>query len=425
MTNFGDTLFVFTTTPAGLGHIRVMDAIKDGKPSLIKSVDIGITDIKANRIHDLGSRVKFFVKLTEFYQTNPLAEAFVTFIYTMWLRRHTQGVVTKFIDIAKQYPNQKKWVVISTHFALAHSISAAKSILEKQLGIKIFLCVVVTDDSPQKVWAVNGSDLTFVASEQTRDKLSKFFQKEKQNSVKAISFPISTKLTQNLTTEEFAFVVNQLDPKNNSQTQIEIPISGAAVQLTFFEKFIENLCREGFEFTVIGQESILTKMFFDKIQRLPRVQISIGKDSWETVNYYESLFYQPKRPSIEITKPSEQAFKAILNPRQRGGVILLLTAPIGRQEYDNLNFLIRNGLMPDNQEQRQLYKEKELKNWVEKAKKWRAIRVPNDPIEAAKFVRKLKDFGILYAMLSAVVPEKGELMDTGVEKIWEEIGKLI
>lgn len=425
MKNFSDTLFVFTTTPAGLGHIRVMDAIKDGKPSIITSVDIGISDIKANRIHDLGSRVKFFVKLTEFYQTNPIAEAFVTFVYTRWLRRHTKGVVDKFIDISKQYPSQKKWVVISTHFALAHSISAAKPALEKQFGIKIFLCVIVTDDSPQKVWAVDGSDLTFVPSEQTRDKLSKFFPKEKRDSVKTISFPVSTKLAQNLRTNEFEFVVKQLDPKSNTNTQIEIPVSGAAVQLGFFEKFIENLCREGFEFTVIGQDSVLTKMFFDKIQRLPRVQISIGRDSWETVNYYESLFYQPKRPSIEITKPSEQAFKAILNPRQRGGVILLLTQAIGRQEYDNLNFLIRNGLMPDNQEQRQLYKEKELKSWVEKAKKWRAIRVPNDPFEAAKFVRKLKDFGILYAMLSTVVPEKDELKDTGVEKIWEEIGKLI
>jgi hypothetical protein len=283
----------------------------------------------------------------------------------------------------------------------------------------------VTDDSPQKVWAVKGSDITFVASQETRDRLAKFFPKDKRDSVKAISFPVGTRLTQNLSTSEFDFVVKQLDAKSNALTQIEIPISGAAVQLNYFSKFVENLCREGFEFTIIGQDSMLTKGFFDTVQRFPHVQLSIGKDSWETVNFYESLFYQPNRPSIEMTKPSEQAFKAILNPRQRGGTIMLLTAPIGRQEYDNLNFLIRNGLLATYEEQKKLFKEKDLKEWVDKARHWRAIRIPDDPTEAANFVKRLKQFGIFYAMLSAVVPERSELKDNGVIRIWEEIGKLV
>lgn len=425
MTDLKNTLFIFTTSPAGLGHIRVMDAIKEGRPTGITSIDIGITDIRANRIHDVGSRIKAFVKLTEFYQTNPIAERIVTAIYTQYLRRHTARITDRFTQIAKDYPLQKKWVVISTHFALAHSISAAKEILEKNLGIKIYLCVVVTDDSPQRVWRVVNSDITFVASIETRSKLASFFPKAKQDSVKVISFPISERLIQNLTLQEFQFIVDQLNPTKSTGTQIEIPISGAAVQLDFFSKFIENLCRENFEFTVIGQKSILTDNFFDGIRKLPRVQVSIGADSWQTVNFYESVFYQPKRPAIEITKPSEQAFKAILTPRQRGGVILLLTEAIGRQEYDNLEYLRRNGLMPNREQQKALFFENDLAKWVEIAKTWRAIQIPNDPIKAAGFVRKLKASGIFYAMLSFTSKMNPGLSMNGVSEIWSEIEKMI
>src|SRR5579859_5055265 len=118
-----------------------MDAIKDGKPYGIDSVDIGIVNIKANRIHDLGSRIPAFVKLTEFYQTNPFAEWLVTKFYTLYLRRHTQGVIKEFETIKTKYPLKKELVVISTHFALAHSISAVKEELQRKLQIKIYLCV--------------------------------------------------------------------------------------------------------------------------------------------------------------------------------------------------------------------------------------------------------------------------------------------
>lgn len=425
MNDFKDTLLVFTTTPAGLGHIRVMDAIKDGMPVHMVTVDLGVSDIKANRIHDLGSRVKPFVKLTEFYQTNPTAEFIVTAFYTNFLKRHTGTIAENFRVIAKTHGEYKKWVVISTHFALAYTVSSAKEKIEKELGIKIYLCVIVTDDSPQKIWAVNGANIIFVPSEETKKKLSNYLPDSEKGVLKAIPFPIAPRLTQSLSASEFEFVANQLNPANsNSHTQIEIPISGAAVQLNFMEKFIEILCRDNYEFTVIGQESMLTKTFFENMQKLPRVQLSIGTDPWQTVKFYESLFYQPNRPSIEITKPSEQAFKALLNPRQRGGVILLLTTPIGRQEFDNLNFLIRNGLMPTDEENKQMYKFEDLRGWIVKAKNWRAIRLPEKAEEAAAFVQKLKKSGILYSMLNAVIPQKAELQDNGVTKIWEEIGKL-
>lgn len=433
MSDFTDTLFVFTTSPSGLGHIRVMNAIKDSKPYGIDTYDIGIVNIKANRIHDLGSRVKAFVKLTEFYQTNPVAEWIVTKFYTRFLKRHTDEVFREFKDIKTKYPNKKKWVVISTHFALAHSISSAKKRLESELGVSIYLCVIVTDDSPQRIWLVDNADLTFVASDETRSKLASYLPEKKRATLKTISFPIAERLSQNLSTTEFQFIINQVDPRANTPLQIEIPISGAAVQLTFFQKLLQSLSQSDFgfrskagcSFSVIGLESILTMSFFEKIRSYARVQVSIGVDTWQTVEYYESVFYQPSRPAIEITKPSEQAFKAMLNPRQRGGVILLLTTPIGRQEYDNLNFLIRNGLAPDENENEMLFNEEDLSKWIPRVKNWRALRIPEDPLKAALFIKRLKSTGIFYSMLSATIPDRPNLKSDGVRRIWDEIEKMV
>lgn len=429
MDPFNNTLFVFTTSPAGLGHIRVMDAIKEGRPGHITSVDMGILDIKASKIHEIGSRIKLFQKITEFYQTNKLAEKLVTAIYSLYLRRHTQKIIGYFTESYNKYPDYKTWVVISTHFALAHSLSAAKIFIEKKLNIKIYLCVIVTDDSPQRIWAVPDSDITFVPSNETKNVLQRYFPENKKESVKVTPFPIALRLSQSLTTNDFQFVINQLDPGMSSspggKTQIEIPISGAAVQLELFQKFISILTRENYFFTVVGQASMLTKLFFDNIRSLPRVQVSIGQDAWQTVKYYESLFYQPNRPSIEITKPSEQVYKALLNPRQRGGVILLLTKPVGRQEFDNLKFLECFNLIPSEDLNRLMFKEQDLSKYKEEAKNWRAIRLPDDPSVAARFVVKLKSAGIFYSMLSCIIPDKEELKDDGVNQIWTEIRKLI
>lgn len=426
MDSLREKLFIFTTSSTGLGHIRVMNAVEEGKPSgATSSFDMGIANIKASKIHEIGSKVLPFIKLTEFYQTNPIAEALVTAAYTLYLRRHVAGIVLQFEEIKAKFPEKKEWIIISTHFALAHSIGASKQELEKKFGVKIYLCVVVTDDSPQRVWVVPDSDITFVPSQETRNALAKYFPESKRNSLKMVPFPIAPRLTQNLTAQEFQLVIDQLDPNKNVATQIEIPISGAAVQLDFFSEFINILCRENYEFTATGVESFLTKDFFEKIRQMPRVQTSIGKDMWQTVEFYQSLFYQAKRPAIEITKPSEQAFKAILTPRQRGGVILLLTQAVGRQEYDNLAFLGRNELIPTEDEHNQLYNEKNLANWCERAKHWRAIKIPKDPVVAANFVKNLKSSGVFYAMLSYIPHQKPWLASDGVSQIWDEIKKLV
>jgi hypothetical protein len=191
--------------------------------------------------------------------------------------------------------------------------------------------------------------------------------------------------------------------------------------------FIENLRDEKFIFTVVGGESIYTQDFFNKLRSYPKVQLMIGTNAKETVNYYESLFYQTIRPAVEITKPSEQIFKAILKPYQRGGVILLLTEPVGRQEKDNLSFLVRHDLLPDDKMQNELESllltsSNQLPTtYLYRASHWRAIKLPKDPVKAALFTKRLKESGILLSMLSYVSESRAELTSNGVKQIWDTI----
>jgi hypothetical protein len=409
-----------------------MDALKDGLPIGIKVEEMGIENIRANKIHSLGSRISILAKISEFYQTNHLAEKLVTFFYTNYLRNKTHEAIQKFSEIHSNHPNKKVFCVVSTHYALAHAIASVKNFLERQLNIKIFLSTIVTDDSPQRIWAVTGSDLIFVPSKKTQSILSKYLPNS--NIIKTVSFPISPKLNQKLDSGEFQRVSNQLNPEKDADLHIDIPISGAAVQLHYLQKLIINLSLKKFEFTVVGQESIYSIAFFEKLRKVQKVQLSIGLSARETVNLYESIFYQPNRPAVEITKPSEQTFKALINPSCRGGVILLLTNPVGRQEKDNLDFLTRHQLLPDNNKQNELEEyllqnkvtdESEKSNWQYLASHWRGIRLPENPNKASIFIERLKETGILYSMLSYTAEAKKELTPDGVKQIWNTINNLI
>lgn len=427
------TLVLFTVAPTGLGHIRVKDALKDGLYPGAASKTIGLQDINANKIHALGSRIPLLTKITEFYQTNPIAEWIVTKFYVNYLERKKAPIFENLASVASDYPDHKFWVIISTHYALAYSILAAKKEIEKEFGVEIMLCVIVTDDSPQRVWAVKDADLVFVPSQKTKNDLIKIGMPQKK--LRVVSFPVSPRLTQKLSKEEFKKIVEQLDPESKTPTQIEIPISGAAVQLPFLERVVEILSSERlFHFTVIGLTSFYTYGFFERITKLPHLQTSIGSTNEQTVKLYESLFFQPIRPAIEITKPSEQAFKAILTPNERGGVILLLTDPIGRQEKDNLDFLVRHKLMPDRKQKEKLERlllgdkplNSEEKSFCHQhASHWRAIKLPSNPEVAAKFIKRLKEERIFTSMLSYVAQPLAELTSNGVKMIWDEINKEI
>ncbi|EKD62725.1 MAG: hypothetical protein ACD_52C00077G0002 [uncultured bacterium] len=430
----GSNLIIFTTAPTGLGHIRVMDALRDGLPDKASIEEIGVQNIRANKIHALGSRIPVLQKITEFYQTNPLAERLVAGIYRNYLHMRAGEIYSKLKALKAKYPDKNNWVIVSTHFSFAHQIVHIRNRLQKELGVRILLFVVMTDDTPQRVWVVNNTDIIFSPSEQTSFAIHSMLSPDTLTKVVTISFPVSPRLTQKLNADEFSKLSTQFDPSENTFLHIEIPLSGAAVQIDYYKKLIDSVRNERIRFTVVGQDTIYTKMFFASLHTNPNVQLLVGKDAKQTVNYYESIFYQNSRPAVEITKPSEQSFKSILKPNERGGVILLLTKPIGRQEKDNLSFLVRHDLIPDWKHQRKLFSilstnhtltNNELSYWTYRASHWRGLRLPKNPSEAAIFIVNLKKTGILLAMLSYVSHKKKELTSDGVYHVWEEIDKFL
>src|SRR3990167_3360939 len=111
----GSNLIIFTTAPTGLGHIRVMDALRDGLPDKASIEEIGVQNIRANKIHALGSRIPVLQKITEFYQTNPLAERLVAGIYRNYLHMRAGEIYSKLKALKAKYPDKNNWVIVSTH----------------------------------------------------------------------------------------------------------------------------------------------------------------------------------------------------------------------------------------------------------------------------------------------------------------------
>jgi len=127
-------------------------------------------------------------------------------------------------------------------------------------------------------------------------------------------------------------------------------------------------------------------------------------------------------------------------PRQRGGVILLFSRPVGRQEYDNLNFLRRHNLIPSLQETEYIWRL--ANNFAEgnniaidalnlKARNWRALELSDDPQESSNIISFLQDKGILNSRINFSPEEKlkrdvqDELKTDGVKIFWEKVAQFI
>jgi hypothetical protein len=98
--------------------------------------------------------------------------------------------------------------------------------------------------------------------------------------------------------------------------------------------------------------------------------------------------------ALEVSKPSEQTIKALADPKKVGGSILLFTEPVGRQEYDNLDFLAKHHLIPTDKEMLLLCDQTQSNQVREIAQKWRGIMLPYNAKEAAHFTAHCLATGI-------------------------------
>jgi hypothetical protein len=431
-----DVMLLFTTSPAGLGHMRVTEALQSGIPENVRPEVIGIKDSGLQSLHRISSRNRFLRRVVEYVQNTPGIENVFATLYRESIRVRIEGVCSRIEELVdRRRPKPKALIIVSTHFGLAHKIAKAKARLIKELNMCVILCVIVTDDSSQKVWGVEGADYIFVPSGTTKNELTNYMISQKMVLPEFIvsPYPVSVKFERRLSGDEQRKRDIQLQANSKSKMKIDIPISGAAVQLGYFEELITYLDGKNLaDILVVSRESKYTKDFLRWCEGVPSVEVVADVLDKDVVTSYEREIANGNY-SIEITKPSEQTFKALLTPNQKGGLILLFSNPVGRQECDNVNFLTRHGLMPGPEDQRILqrlyhYSEGSTINsdFLKRARHWRGLMLPTKGAVAGRAIMRLRRAGILHSMFNfeGFLDHK-ELRGNGVQTFWNKLEKRV
>ena len=430
-----DLVLVFALAKAGLGHFRVTDALYRGLPSGAALL-LGTQDDTIEWLHRFVTVHPITRAIGEWIQRGWPQDIF-TYFYRDSLRHHTETLYNQMLTILDQRVEQpKRMLVVATHFALAHQMAAIKRKLMLKRGIEVILVVVVTDDSPQHLWAVSGADMTVVPSARTRNALRQYHESQRMAPTTWVvaPYPVSLKLGEHLHASRWEARQEQANPVSHTQIQVVIPIAGAAVQLDYFEKLVSLLsAEERLHFWIVSKQGPPTRMFLEKMLGRIRVSLVTSPHDRDVVRLYEQL-YAKEVIMLEVTKPSEQAFKALIEPKRVGGSILLFSDPVGRQEHDNIQFLRRHNLIPDKDVQVSLwhlaFSGKHLaeatRQIAEELSGWRGLRLPEGAEESATFIRWCLREGIFAKMLEfRGYQNHSELSADGVKVFWEKVAEYL
>ena len=395
-------LVVLTYAPAGLGHLRVTDALKDGLPSDFDWVIFSPGDPTIETIHRFTSLNSFARRIMEWFQGGAPQRIFTKY-YRKYLKTHTENIFLELTSLIKSQPSiPSKIIIVSTHFGLAYQIGVLKESLEKELKTEIKLVVQVTDDSPQYIWYVDVADLIIAPSQYTVDELKKYGSQEKLKKIpfSVIPYPVNPVLSESLSDLEIFQRQEQYNPESKSRINIIIPISGAAVGTDFFINLTKKLHRLSprFYFHIVCRQAPFTKNFINKIQDKKYISLYVSESYKQIVDLYNDI-YKNNIIAAEITKPSEQAFKALLKSNSIGGSFLFFAHPVGRQEYDNLNYLNRNNLLSITK---------------------RGVKLPFGSSNSADFIARVFSSGSLFESFKEHQNDKARSINT-VALFWKEI----
>lgn len=428
-------VLIFSYAPMGFGHLRVTDALYDGLPEGANPLLLGAQDQSLTTLYRFVSIHPITRWIMDWFQEG-IGESIFAFFSRAYFRNNTTLLDRQMITILSERIDVPKTVlVIATHFTLAHQLVIIKQRLEKENNIHIILVVQVTDDSPQKLWYVDGADLLVVPSQRTKQALEAYAKSSGLTKTEIIvnAYPISPLLSKRISEENYAKRVLQVNSEHKAKVHILIPLSGAAVGTSFFTHFIETLHteHERYSFHIIAKKAPYTQMFFKQVLTCNCVDLHVSEVDREVITMYEEV-YEKEVISLEVTKPSEQAFKALLQPHQMGGSILLLADPVGRQEEDNLNFLRRHHLIPGIHETEELWQEAKENNQIKpnfskQALHWRGVILPKNPIDAANFVTWGKRQNLFYHMMHKKrEPESDiEVQPDGVKTFWKKVQRYV
>ncbi len=415
-------LLIFTYAPTGLGHLRVTDALVDSRPKNIPFVLVDENDSFVTWAHRFTSNNPFgkFIFLRSQYGV--FEELFVK-AYVHFLTTHTKTLFEQMKHIIAHGNEVDEIWIVTTHFGTAHQIGAIKEKLMMVTGKKIRLVVQVTDDTYQHIWCVRGADLTFLPSKFVKEKFESYTKRQGiEFNGQVLPYPLSPLLTAILPTSRGKR--SDVFTNNGDTVRVAVPISGAAVGVPYLIQLIMKLreLSSRFEFWVLIKKNVYTKLYISILSKIAGVIVVVAKTDTEMVDLYE-LMYKQNMIHLEVTKPSEQAFKAIISPRRVGGSVLLFTAPVGRQEIDNLDFLARHELV---QRQR---KGQETMSLDSVPDSLRSIILAKDPTSAARFIFWATESGLFAKMtdinfsFSKHSLSSHEIGPDGTRLFWEKLAE--
>lgn len=441
-----DLLVAFAYAPTGLGHLRVAEALRQGLPSSVSPLLLGADEQGLSQFHRVTSISSAGRAMMEWAQQGR-PQDLLTRGYRWILHTWNATLLRQLHTVLAQRPvRPKRLLVVATHFTLAHRLAALKQTLARKEGVELLLVVQVTDDSPQHIWYVPGASLTVVPSALTQEVLERYGRRAHLTPVRfeVAPYPVSPALAQPLegtpSPSGLPSRTAQLDPGSDVPVEVCLPVSGAAVGLRFAESLVRRLSEASrrFRFHVVSRAAPYTQAFLERMGRRPEVQVLAHSDDREVVRAYDEL-YSRTAIALEVTKPSEQTFKALCQPEQRGGAVLLLAEPVWRQERDNLDFLRRHGLLASQEVHERLWRaareglslEQALAEPVlEEAKHWRALELPRGTAHAARLITWALEQGLFAEMnrprqRQVTERARAELGSDGVERFWEWVATVL
>lgn len=426
---------VFATSPTGLGHLRVTEALYKGLPPTVSPVLLGAQDPNVSAVYRFVSLNSFTRGVMEFLYASPIDKPLVNW-GRKFLRSHTTLLYQQLKTIlSERLVVPKTVLLVAPHAVLGHQLGAIKQRISEEMGVEIILVVQVTDDSSQPFWYVYDADLLVVPSEYTKEKLSHYGQKAglPKVPIAVTAYPISPLFGAEISDAVYQNRLSQVDPESKSILHMSVPVSGAAVGTKQIHDYLVSLyCLiDRVLFHVVSRKAPYTKNFIEEITALPFVHLHTSEHDRTTVHNYEQVYLEHPI-SLEITKPSEQSFKVLATPRERGGAILLFATPVGGQEYDNLRFMRTHGFIPNKADTDTLWKLARKgetitgTGYLEKARNWRGLRLPASPREAASFTYWCYQQKVLLAMMRyARKGEEKENLPNGVDQFWQTVEELL
>lgn len=425
---------IFETSPLGLGHLRVTDALYHGLPKTASPILFGAQAPKSSAMYRFASVHRSTRTMLEMLQLPPLDQPVAAIGRTI-LRHQTKDLYNQLKRILNErFTVPKSVLFVATHAIHAHPLGAVKEKLSRELGIKAYLVVQVTDDSPQAIWYVTDADMIFVPSVYTKEKLQAYAKKAKlpEVSIVVTAYPVSPLLTEEMSEHMVAQRKEQLRAGSESTIHISVPVPGAAVGTDFMATFVQTLHQRSqrYYFHIVAREAPFTQKFVQTMKELPYVTLTVSSHERATIDNYEKVFKE-HTISIELTKPSEQAFKVLAEPKHRGGALLLFSHPVGGQEYDNVRFLHTHGYVPTDHESQILWKKSQTGEHIaddilRKANSWRGLLLPEDPEASAVFVDWCLHEGIFTHMMEYKQSQtRPEVQSNGVEQFWNHVADLV